>query len=458
MEDISGLTELKTLILNKARIPAITPGDCKNISREISKDLNKSVSETTLKRLFGFASMHHHFSTYTLTALSEYAGKKSVSYNGLSASGDAKNSAFSWKNIHDAAVSQSKLSLKCIRNRSEIPFGNTISRSFAESDFLDFFESEYSFMTFISPPGFGRTILMGHLAEKILQEKIALAANSTLFFVAVRNMVNEHGICVNFEDQLKGQLGISRRESLIDYANQHYQETGGKLVIFIDGLAELALKSDRIIPLFDAIVKFLVQIGHQKSIKLVMSMRSTTWNCFKLCMQKESFLEQKWFNDAFYKEHGACNVPLLSEQEVAQILSGLGLGDVGELQPDVKNLLSLPVYMQSYVDLIQEGVENPDCSRLICTYINTKVYRSNYSTEKVYFLKRLMELTGYGTLGNAALKEDLVDGLLVFKNAYKELLCDGILMEDKGDDHVFYKRIVSFVHQHIYDYFVSHPF
>ncbi|MCD0488665.1 hypothetical protein LPB86_10510 [Pedobacter sp. MC2016-14] len=460
MEHISTLSELKNLILHKAQIPAITPGDCKSISREISKNLNKSVSETTLKRLFGFACMQHHFSSYTLTALSEYAGKTFVGCNGLDGSAGVENLPFSWRNIHEAATRHTELAIKCIKNRSEIPFEHTVNRNFAEKDFVEFFSSDCSFMSFISPPGLGRTLIMGRLAKKILQEKLSITSRSTLLFLSVRNIVDEFGICESFEDQLKSQLGIAKKDSLIKYANEHYEATGGKLIVFIDGLVELALKQDKITALFDTIINFIVKIGQQKSIKLVMSMRSNTWTNFKSCMLKQHGLEQKWFKGAHYNENEISNVPLLTEDEIDQVLSGLGLAALADLQPKLRTQLSFPFYMQPYIEMLSDNseyghIESSVAVSLTPFFMYNKVYSSSYSTEKIYFIKRLVELTGSGPTVHPVLKENLISGLEMFKNAYKELLCDGILMEEKGNEQQLYKRVVRFVHPHFFEYFNS---
>jgi hypothetical protein len=66
--------ELKHRVLLKTGLADITSSDCQRIAVEINKHLNKHVSVTTLKRVFGFAKSVHHFSKYTIAALSDYAG------------------------------------------------------------------------------------------------------------------------------------------------------------------------------------------------------------------------------------------------------------------------------------------------------------------------------------------------------------------------------------------------
>jgi hypothetical protein len=50
----------------------LVPSDCKNLSAAIFEKTDKSISETTLKRLLGFAKRSFDFSIYTLEALAAY--------------------------------------------------------------------------------------------------------------------------------------------------------------------------------------------------------------------------------------------------------------------------------------------------------------------------------------------------------------------------------------------------
>jgi CBS domain-containing protein len=65
--------DLKRRVLLKAGLGIITSADCKMISLEIRKTVNRSVSETTLKRIYGFACARFRFSKYVIAALKEYA-------------------------------------------------------------------------------------------------------------------------------------------------------------------------------------------------------------------------------------------------------------------------------------------------------------------------------------------------------------------------------------------------
>jgi hypothetical protein len=66
------LEELKNKVKSRAGIYDTSPADCKKIADDIFENTQKKISVTTLKRFFGFASIKHKLSKYTLTALTEY--------------------------------------------------------------------------------------------------------------------------------------------------------------------------------------------------------------------------------------------------------------------------------------------------------------------------------------------------------------------------------------------------
>ena len=459
MDETFILNELKSLILSKTGIRTITPADCKRISIEISKTLNKNVSETTIKRLFGFAVVKHNFSKFTLTTLSEYVSEEHLDDSNSSFGMHTNKSLQTWKDVHDKIRKITSFTLKSIKNRSGMPYEMTISRKFAEHDFEDFFKSNYSFTCFISQPGYGRTILLSHLADSFINSKLPIYKDSAILFITAYTFVSKEHVAVNFEDQLKLQIGISPKDSLIDYANKHYSATGGKLIIMIDGFAELLLKRGLKKQLFESIINFICAVEDNKSIKLIMSMRSTTWTRFYDCIRHSSYLKTKWFPGNYFNLNTVSNIPPLTEKEVNLILSKIHHLDAKDINEKLKTQLKFPFHIQLYYQLKEEDPDfnystNITFYELISRFIQDKIYRSNYYTEKILFLKKVVRLTNFGNQGTSVLKDELIGELSAFKNAYMELLSDGILMEEKSQEQFHPREFVRFVHPHIFEYFL----
>ena len=457
MDDASILNELKSLILVKTGIRSITPADCKRISIEISKTLHKNVSETTIKRLFGFAVVKHKFSKFTLTTLSEYVDKNELL--------DAINPSMpvivtgqrSWPDVMQQARRLTDFTLKGIRNRSGLPYELTIGRKFAEHDFEDFYNSSHIFMSFISQPGYGRTTLLSHLVDTSFFKVESTYKNSVALFINAETVFNKINNSFNLEDQIKALLSLPSTENLIPYFERNL--SNGKLIIIIDGFAELVLKRDLKNQLFDSLINFICALEDAKNIKLILSMRSTTWMRFYDRMRHSPFLRSAWFQGNYFNLNDVSNVPPLTEKELDQIFSKMDTTNTVELSPRLKAQLKFPFHIQLYYQLKEEDPDfnyytNISSYELISKFIQEKIYRSNYYTEKILFLKKIIKLTDYGKSGNSVSKDLVINELSAFKNAYMELLSDGILMEEKRYENSHPKEFVRFIHPHVFEYFL----
>ena len=459
MDESDVLKDLRSLILTKAGIRNITPADCKTISIEISKTLNKNVSETTIKRLFGFAMVRHNFSRFTLTTLSEYVNDQSLLTTINHSDNQDEGYDLHWKDVEQRTRRISDFTIKSIKNRSGIPYDMTVSRKFSEHDFDDFYKSDYSFMAFISQPGYGKTIILAHLAEKILASKALAAQGTTLVFITAYNLINKSNSQASFESQLKSMLGINTSGSLVSYINKTYKSTEGKLLIFLDGFAEVILKREARNQMFDGIIDFLCSIEDSNSVKLVMNMRSTTWSHFYEKIRNSTYLKKKWFQGNYFNLNDCSNVPSLNEKEVDLIMKRIDQLGPKIINPRLKSQLKFPFHIQLYYQLKEEDPSfnyssNITFYELISRFIQDKIYKSNYYTEKILFLKKVIQLTDFGKKHHSVSKDDLIAELSGFKNAYSDLLSDGILMEERFVDSYHPKEYVRFIHSHIFEYFL----
>jgi hypothetical protein len=459
MKEPAVLDELKNLILYKNGIRAVTPSDCKRISIEISKTIKKNVSETTIKRLFGFAIAKHNFSKFTITTLSEYVSEElPVQVQNSFLNGD-KVEPKTWTEVQDQASKITEYTLKSIKNRSGMPYELTINRKFAVHDFEVFFKSDYTYTAFISQPGYGRSILLSHLCDRLIYSNQDYFKGSTVVFLTASSFLNNRAGVVNFEDHLKAQLGISAVQSLICLATEAYKLTGGKLIIILDGFSELELKKDFKKELFESMINFICAIDESKCIKLVLSMRSTTWIRFYNDIRHSAFLQSKWFQGSYFNLGETSNVPPLTEKEIDQIIDRIGQTQTVSISSELKQQLKYPLHIQLWYQLTEEDAQfhymtSITFYELIFRHVRDKIYRSNYYTEKMQFLKKLIHLTDYGRKGNSVLKDELISEMSSFRNAYMELLSDGILMSEKSQEEYHPMEYIRFIHHNVFDYFL----
>ena len=456
MEYNQRLAELKRLILLKSGIKFITPADCKRISIEISRQLNKNVSETTIKRLFGFAVVKHKFSNFTLTTLAEYVDADDIK-NGMLPERDSRING--WNAVRDKVAKITGFTLKTIRNRSGIPYEMTISRRYAEHDFDDFYQSGYLFTSLVSQPGYGKTTLLCHLAENLFLAPNAQYKTSTLLFLQAYNFFNLEQLNLNLDDQIKSQLQIDDEENTLDYIQKQQTKQGGKFIIILDGLSDLVLKKEQKDQLFDSIINLICALEGYKNIRLILSMRSTTWVRFHDRTRQSTFLQSSWYRGHYFSMQEMTNVPALSEKEVELIISKINHMNDNSINSRLKSQLKFPFHIHLYYQLKEEDPDfnyysNITFYELASRFIQEKIYRANYYTEKILFLKRVIQLTAYGKDGDSVAKDNLLKELSTFKNAYMELIADGILMEEKRFEDELTREYVRFLHTHMFEYFL----
>ena len=455
MDEISLLNKLKSLILLKTGIRTITPADCKRISIEISKKLNKRVSETTIKRLFGFAATSHKFSKFTLLTLAEYAQDDQSNLDQINFNRE-EQSLYRWEEIHDNATKITQHTLSSCKYRSGVPYEMTVSRKFAEYDLDEFFTSDCTFSSFVSHAGYGKTILLTHLADKIINDKSGLYKDSTILFIKINSIFNNEMPLHNLEELLKSQLGIHPKESLIEFADHHYESTSGKFIIFLDGFSELI--SDRA-RLFESIVNFICSLEERKSIKMVISMRPTNWAKFHEYIRQSAYLKIKWFAGSYFDSENISNVPQLTDQEVDLILSKDSSIDISRINFNLKAQLRIPFQIQFYLQLREEDRDfsyatNITIFELASRYVIEKIYKTNDYTEKLWFLKKIILLSDYAKKGTSVPKDKLLGDLLAFKKVYLTLLSEGVLVEEKSFNDGHPREYVRFYHLPVFEYFV----
>jgi len=453
------LDKIRRLILLKTGIKTISPSDCRSISLSIQKETQKNISETTLKRLFGFAEVKNKFSKYTVNALLEYVEKNGayhlVERELLHQTGI--NEKFS--NIQSNAAEISATTLKAIKSRSTVPYHYTSPRSFARLDFEYFYDSNYSFTAFVSQAGYGKSILLSHLVQHLFLDPEAKYHKDTVLLVNARDIFDDQNEYSNVENRIKAKIGLNSRTNLIAYFKEKYEKLGSKLVIIIDGFSDLVTNRGSKPIIFDKLINLISIIEDESCIKIVISMRSTLWSRFYDQIKNTSFIRKKWFPGTYFSIKHQSNIPPLATEEVDEILKKIDPNRSREIDPSFKAKLKYPFYIQWYY-LLKEEFPNFDfftnilSFEIVDRFIHEKIYNASYATEKALFCKKLIQLSDYGKGQQAVPKSMFIADLSNFKNAYMELLADGILMEEKREEDSFVTDLVRFVHPHVFEYFL----
>ncbi|WP_343534735.1 hypothetical protein [Pedobacter sp.] len=453
------LDKIRRLILLKTGIKTISPSDCRSISSSIQKETQKNISETTLKRLFGFAEVKNKFSKYTINALLEYI-EKNGNYTLMEREllhQTSINERFSSIQANAADISLS--TLKAIKSRSTVPYHYTSPRFFARLDFEYFYDSTYSFTAFVSQAGYGKSILLSHLVQSLFLEQDAKYHKDTILFINARDIFDDQNEYSNVENRIKAKIGLNTRTSLIDYFKDKHEKLGSKLVIVIDGFSDLVTNKVSKPIIFDKLINLISVIEDESFIKIAFGMRSTLWSRFYDQIKNMSFIKKKWFTGTYFSLKHQSNIPPLANEEVEEILKKIDPNRSKEIDPSFKAKLKYPFYIQWYY-LLKEEFPNFDfftnilSFEIVDRFIHEKIYNASYATEKVLFCKKLIQVSDYGRGQQAVPKSMLIADLSKFKNAYMELLAEGILMEEKQEEDGFVTDLVRFVHPHVFEYFL----
>jgi len=452
------LNELRRLILLKVGIKIVSPSDCKSISIEIQKELNKAISETTIKRLFGFAEIKSQFSRYTVNTLKEFVSDQYLddNFSSVSIFPDYSESL-------DAVIQKAKKitlnTIKHIRNRCSLPYEMTIGRRFAKYDFEYFYLSEQSFTSFVSPPGYGKSILLSHLINDLFIKEGAIHKNDVILFINAIDLFDSQYQSTSIEDRIKSNLNILPSTDLIAYFTENYQINNTKLTIVVDGFPELLVNNISKPRVFEKIINFISEIDDALSIKLVLSMRSTMWNRFYETIKTIAFIKKKWFKGSYFNIKENSNVPALTIDEIEEIFKKISPSENIAISEKLKMQLKYPFHIHWYYQLKEKYPDfNSNTNilfyEIIDQFIQDKIYQSNYATEKILYCKKIIQLTNFGRNISNVLKSDLIKDLYIFKNAYMELLADGILMEEKIYENGVHLEYVRFIQPHILEYFL----
>ncbi|RZK58530.1 MAG: hypothetical protein EOO91_08095, partial [Pedobacter sp.] len=453
------LNELRHLILQKLKIQIISPSDCSYIALEINKSLRKNISVTTIKRLFGFAVTQHQFSTYTINTLLAFVeSEQDIPISKTALQTTTLNKVEEWDYLVIKSKSYSEATIKRIAENCTIPYEFTINRKFAAHDFDYFYHSNFSFTPFISQGDYGKSILLSHLVENLFLKPEAKFKDDVILFLHADKIFNLAQEKQDLTKDIVVLLGLPPRTNLIQYFTEQHSQTGHKLVIILDDIIQVLNKHGLKPKLFDTIVQFICDIEDSPAIKLVISFRSYTWRRFFQSIRHSSFIVNKWFTGSYFKKKDHSNVPPLTTGEIEEILSKMDLSQAA-LRSTHTQKLRHPFQFYFYYQLKLEYPENEYSSNLIfhevtLKYLTSRIFQSSHASEKLAICKKLIKLTDYGRQGNRISKRLLLEELIVYRDAYMELLHDGILTEQVNDADEIPTEYIHFINSEVFEYFL----
>ncbi|GGH16389.1 hypothetical protein [Pedobacter zeae] len=451
------LIELRKFVLIKSGLRNIDPAHCKIISEYVFQETKNYVSETTIKRFFGFANTLHKFSLFTLNSLSQYIG-----YNDWdSFCKDKENQTTSvqsiWQDLRLKAHAITEISLIAQKNNSGVPFNATANRSFFYPDFDYFLKNNYQFTTISAQPGQGKSILLAHMVEYFFLSENALYKNDIVLMI---NSTSINTIIQNgdtLKDWFLKEFKFGSLSELISFFKKNPEKREGRFIIIVDGIDEHLGRSNY----FKTFIDFLYSIEENSFVKLVFGLRTNSWINLQPAIYGSASLTKAWYTGLFYDQETLSNVPSLNADEVLYTLSHIEnkIINRADVSTPLLTQFKTPFWLQVYFKLKEENhhleLSNPLlCYELISYFLEKRVFLAKKSTEKVFLLKKISDCISEGNKKLRVSKEKILSYINCYPDAYEELLHAGIIIEEKRLSTTIPTEIVRFLNDDIYTYFL----
>lgn len=452
---------LKGKILEIAGLSQIIPSDCKRLSADIFKKTHKQLSETTLKRVFGFAYSQFNPSVFTINTLAEYCGYTGwtdfvtkLQYTG--GSGNSKQQNSSWRDVAEHARKITQFTLQALKNRSGVPFKQTISRKFVDEQ-LEIFTGEPNTATILTAPaGYGKTTALCHWVDERINPKEGMISDDIILFFSFNVLVKAiQGHSLN--DWLLALLGIGADEMAVNIAFFEKGPPRGKFYLILDGLNESDFKRNDFYQLLGQIIDIVSLYNKSEWFKVILTMRSSTW------VNNRHFLSNKsdeWFLGFMTDWQQSVNVPLFDGQEIAQLSRLINPAE----QPPVKEIhlsnLAHPLYFEYFYQAEREhfslgNINRTSIYELTSAYVMDKIYKGKYHEDKVLLLNNL---ASHINIENGHYRIDKLavhDTLKTYHHAYQELLSTGFLRLNSHTNSLKYQIFIEFTNSNLLQFAIA---
>ena len=451
------LSQLRKFVLIKSGLRNIDPAHCKTISEFIFKETKNYVSETTVKRFFGFAQTLHKFSLFTLNSLSQYIGYSDWEAFCKEKKGVIDDVDDVWSDLKLRCQAVTNVSLIAKKNNSGVPFDATANRHFLYSDFDYFLKNNYQFTTISAQPGQGKSILLAHLVEHFFYSENAIYKNDIVLLVnsGIISEILQNGL--SLKDWFLKEFKFAGVSELIVYFKKNPNECKGRFVLIIDGIDQF-LSNDKYFKVF---TDFLFSVEESDFVKIVLGLRVNNWVNMQPAISGSAFLTNSWYKGLFFDNDNNTNVPLLNKEEIFYTLSrieGKVIKD-DDLHPGLIKQFRTPFWLQIYYKI---KLENNKirlnnyllCLELINYFLENKIFLSKNSTEKIFILKEISNSISKGNVCHRVAKENILSYITNYPEAYQELIYAGILIEEKRLTTSMPTEIIRFLNDDIYTYFL----
>ncbi|NCD68732.1 NACHT domain-containing protein [Mucilaginibacter agri] len=457
------LENLKQCLLDTAGITSVTPSIFRDLSLQIYKSTKKQVSDSTLKRIFGFAAYTFQPSLYTLNVLAEFCGF--VSWNEFCSKNKQKEhaagKATELPTESDVIYKASEISqhtLQALKNKSGIPFSLTIPRDFLDEHLEIFLHTEYPLTILTASAGYGKTIGLCHWVEEQLNFNRKEANGNMIVFLSGK-VLNRISNQEDLHHWLLALLGIpmgniTLAENFQQQIKQH------KFYLIIDSFDANSFNQEQLDTLFSMLSDVISIYQGNPNFKIILTMRSASWLNLKRELQMQNKLDD-CFLGFMADQNEESNVSPFNGHEIQLISNKIKPGiKLAHMDSELVSLFGYPLFFQYYY---QKHPKNFALNELdifstyevIYNYILDKIYTGRYCTEKVLLIHLFVNNGKFRKNKFCIDKLKVYEELKNYSAAYQDLISIGIVREVNFSDESGYTECIEFVHDRILTYCIA---
>lgn len=439
---------LKKQILKIAGYSNLIPANCKAISALIEAKTKQKISETTLKRVFGFAFSKFQPSLFTLDVMARYCNYRS--WNDFCENQEEETTkpasiTGSKNSLSQNAGKITQFTLQALKNKSGIPYYQTINRKFIDDHFDLFLSGPYNATIIAGPAGYGKTIALCHWVEERLAQKVSKNSDDNILFFSLNALMNVFFTGRDLNEWLLALLGYSPDQDISSFLELK-QRHKGYFILVIDGLDDHMFKNDQFQLLLSQVMDIFSFYKNYPWFKLALTMRSATVTNYSYMFD---YNQPNWFRGFITHDDEVTNVPLFNISEIKRLCNKINPHVSHVVDIDIVRKINFPLYFQFYYknqkdDFSLKKLDQLHMYEVIATFILNKIYLGPNSSEKVLLIDAMWSKMDLKNQTYTINKLDFDAEIRQYRNIYQELLGIGYIKEINTSTNLNYVTSIHF--------------
>lgn len=459
------IQELKNKVLEIAKIDTIIAADCYKLALDISTKTHKTISQTTIKRVYGFAQARYAPSTFTLNALSQYCGYDSWAdfIKQMETQKDDAKEHITWNEIAQAAHNITRFTIQTNKHKCGISYLYTIERQSITDHIQRFLETNATGCIISAPSGMGKTIGITHWVDRQLAANHLKDRNNIFLHVNSSSLFFAAGFGFHSNKWLAHLLNFPQQQHFEDFILQYEKSAPGNFYIIIDDFNNNLINNRLFDIVFRQLIDMTAYLSNYPWMKIIITLRPSTWQKYGHLIENHSEISKLWFTDFPYsKRANAVNLQAFTSPEIHELIDKISNTTAVDTDYARKYfpVISLPLHFQYYYQLKGDriGIDqlNPaDEFAIASLYLHKNILKGALAAEKQVMLAQLIEIVEFSEEYAYVNKKEAYAIIKENNSIYSELLHAGVLyehQEERGTRAAYQIRFKSLV---IAAYFIA---